>query len=156
MVHTFWKKIPKDYKERAEKVGLTLHKAVIVASLIELETPLNDEKPLVAEVILNRLRKGVPLAIDASIIYGLGDDFKGDLKWRHLRDKRNPYNTRVYKGLPPGPICSPSLSSLLAAVSPSNKGYLYYVLDPEKGRHHFSKTLKEHNKYVRKLLKYRK
>lgn len=152
MVETFWSKIPARYEERVNELGLTLHEAVIFASLIELETHIEDEKPKVAEVIWNRLNARETLGIDASVIYGI-DDYKGRIKWRHLRDRANPYNTRIHQGLPPGPIGSVSRSSLLAILNPTSEGYFFYVLKVDSGgRHHFSKTLEEHNRYVRLLV----
>ncbi|MCB0359276.1 MAG: endolytic transglycosylase MltG, partial [Bdellovibrionales bacterium] len=150
-VATFWERLPADYMARIEERGLTLHQAVTFASLIELETRYADEKPLIAEVIWRRLKIGMALGIDASIIYGI-EDYEGDLKFSHLRDGNNPYNTRIHPGLPPGPIGSPDVDSLRAVVEPADVGSLYYVLDVDTdGRHHFSKSLSEHNRYVRKL-----
>ncbi len=149
---TFWEKLPDRYEADLRGMNLTLSQAVTFASLIELETNIDDERPKVAEVIWRRLKNGEPLAIDASIIFGI-KDFKGDLKWKHLADRSNRYNTRIHKGLPPSPIGSPSILSLKAVLNPTNQGYYYYVLDFENmTRHHFSKTLKEHNRYVRKLV----
>jgi UPF0755 protein len=153
MVKTFWKRLPKNYLNRIQEKKLSLREAVTMASLIELETSQDEERALVAEVIWNRLNKGIALAIDASIIYGI-EDYDGDLKWKHLKDTENPYNTRVHRGLPPGPIGSPSAKSLEAILNPSSFGYMYYVLDVDLDeKHHFSKTLKEHNKYVQKLVR---
>ncbi|MCB0333514.1 MAG: endolytic transglycosylase MltG [Bdellovibrionales bacterium] len=156
MVDTFWERIPEEYEVEVKEKGLTLTEAVTFASLIELETRVEEEKPKVAEVIWRRLHSNVALAIDASIIYGI-DSFDGNLRWKHLKDKSNPYNTRVHRGLPPTPIGSPSLSSLLAVLHPSNEGYFYYVLDLEDGtHHHFSKSLQEHNSHVKKLVQEQK
>ncbi len=151
-VKTFWKSLPKNYVERVAKKGLSLEQAITIASLIELETHYDDERSLVSEVIWRRLNKKVPLAIDATVIYGI-KDYKGNLTRKHLKDTSNPYNSRVHRGLPPTPIGSPSRASLEAVLNPSNKGYMYYVLDLDTAKHHFSKTLKEHNRFVRKLIK---
>lgn len=156
MVQTFRENIPKDYEGKIAELGLSLNQAVIFASLIELETPHADERPLVSEVIWNRYKRGIALGIDASIIYGI-KNYDGNLRFKHLRDKSNPYNTRVHRGLPPTPICSPSLSSLLAVINPAQQKNYYYVLDPDQGtRHHFSKSLKEHNRWVNKLKVFQK
>jgi len=153
MIETFWKKLPEGYEEDIKARDLNLEQAVSFASLIELETPNEREKPFVSEVIWRRLKDGVPLAIDAAIIYGI-ENYKGNITRKHLRDRKNKYNTRIHHGLPPSAIGSPSLSSLKAVLNPSNEGYYYYVLDAEDGsRHHFSKTLREHNNYVRKLVR---
>jgi len=155
MSETFWNNLPENYEATALAHGLTLHQAITFASLIELETPYDQERSEVSEVIWNRLKHKIALAIDASIIYGISD-YQGDLKTRHLKDPTNPYNTRVHLGLPPGPIGAPSLKSLAAVFNPSHSGYFYYVLDLETVRHKFSKSLSEHNKSVRKFLKDRK
>jgi UPF0755 protein len=153
MVDKFWKMLPQGYETACREKGLTLREAVTFASLIEMETREDREKPLVAEVIWRRLRARDFLGIDAAIIYGI-PNFQGDLTWRHLRDRSNPYNTRLHRGLPPGPIGSPNLSSLEAVLSPSDFGFYYYVVDSENpGTHHFSKTSEEHGLYVRKLVK---
>jgi UPF0755 protein len=151
-VDVFWSRLPSDYLSRIANKGITLNDAVIIASLIELETSHDDERAKVAEVILRRLNAGVALAIDASVIYGI-EKYAGNLTFKHLRDQSNPYNTRVHKGLPPTPIGSPSAESLEAVLNPTNDGMYYYVLDLETGRHQFSKSLKEHNTYVRKLVR---
>lgn len=156
MVETFWQKLPDGYIEGLKKKRLSLHKAVTFASLIEMETLHDDERPKIAEVIWSRLRNGEPLAIDAALIYGI-KDYQGDIKWKHLKDRKNPYNTRVHKGLPPGPIGSVSQNSLAAVLSPTDEGFYYYVLKYNSGgRHHFSKTLKEHNQHVRRLVEAQK
>lgn len=135
------------------KTRLSLQEAVIFASLIEKETLHDDERPKIAEVIWRRLKNREPLGIDAATIYGV-EDFDGDLKWSHLNDKKNEYNLRVHRGLPPGPIASPTVDSLKAILKPTDKGYYYYVLVADGAkRHHFSRTLQEHNKYVRRLVK---
>ena len=152
MVTTFWNRLPASYLDDLKAVGLTLHQAVTFASLIELETTHDDEKVKIAEVIWRRLKAKDNIAIDAALIYGI-KDYQGDIKWTHLRDATNPYNTRIHKGLPPGPIGSPASSSLDAVLKPTTNGYYFYVLDPEGlDRHHFSTSLSEHNRYVKLLL----
>ena len=153
MVAVFWQNLPKDYEVRAREKGLSLHAAVTFASLIERETAHEDERPKVAEVIWRRLRVGMPLGIDAAVIYGI-KDYRGDLTFAHLHDAANRYNTRIHRGLPPGPICSPSLSALAAVLNPTDAGYLYYALDVEQDkRHSFSKSALEHSRTVRKLVR---
>lgn len=145
--------IPDDYYDQLKQRRLTFEQALTMASLIELETAHDDERPRVAEVIWSRLKDNAPLGIDASIIYGI-KDYRGDLTWKHLKDRNNSYNTRIHKGLPPTPIASPSLNSLLAVVNPSDEGNYFYVLIPDgRKRHHFSKSLREHNRHVRKLIR---
>lgn len=153
MVKNFFKMIPKSLIKRLSDENLTMLEATTFASLIELETQHEFEKPMIAEVIWRRLKRGEPLGIDASLIYGI-KNFDGDVTWKHLSDRNNKYNSRIYKGLPPGPIGSPTLTSFQAILNPSNEGYYYYVLVADgKKQHHFSKTLSEHNRYVKKLLK---
>lgn len=151
MVRSFWQNLPKDYEVRVAQKGLDLHKAVTFASLIEAETLHDDERSKVAEVIWRRLKDNVPLGIDATLIYGI-PDYAGDLKTAHLTDATNRYNTRIHRGLPPSPIGNPSAKSLAAVLDPTDQGYYYYVLIPGSDRHHFSRTLKEHNEHVRNLV----
>ena len=156
MIETFWEKLPENYEAEVNKRGLTLERAVTFASLIEMETLLDEERPKVSEVIWARLKNGEPLAIDAALIYGI-KNYKGNIRWRHLKDRKNKYNTRIYKGLPPTPIGSVSVESLKAVLNPSSEGYYYYVLKPDSSKsHHFSKTLQEHNRHVQKLVKKQK
>ncbi len=153
IVDTFWSRLPADYEQRVNELGLSLNEAVIFASLIELETSREEEKGVISEVIWNRLRRKMTLGIDASLIYGI-EDYEGRLTRSHLRDASNVYNTRIHAGLPPTAIGSPSLTSLLAVLNPTNHGYLYYVVDAEDfSRHRFAKTLAEHNKNVRSLVR---
>ena len=101
-----------------------------VASLIEKEAASPEEKPLIASVIYNRMRKDMPLQIDATIQYALKRP-KANLSLADLKVD-SPYNTYENKGLPPGPICSPGKESLQAALNPANTNYLYYVLEAER------------------------
>jgi UPF0755 protein len=131
-----------------------LFKLVILASLVEKETSVDNERPMVAGVYANRLRKGMLLQCDPTIIYGLGRTFTGNIKRSHLDDKMNPYNTYQRRGLPPGPICSPGLASLEAAKTPDETNALYFVAKGD-GSHAFSLTLTEHNQAVDRYQKYR-
>ena len=128
-----------------------LNKAQIItlASLVEKETGRPDERARIAGVYLNRLRKGMRLQCDPTIIYGLGPDFNGNLTRKNLRDASNPYNTYKHKGLPPGPICSPGLAAIQAVLHPEKHGYLYFVAKGD-GSHIFSSTLRKHNRAVRR------
>ena len=156
LLNTFFEKLPVYYLDELQKMELTLDQGVILASLIERETRVDEERPIVSDVIHNRLKRNMALGIDASIIYGI-KDFDGNLRYRHLQDKRNSYNTRIYPGLPPTPICSPGLPSLEAVVSPSGHGYLYYVVDANDfSKHRFAKKLSEHNQNVKAYWKAKK
>lgn len=126
-----------------------IHKAVILASLVEKETGKASERRRIAGVFANRLKRGMLLQTDPTIIYGLGPEFDGNLRRSHLKDKTNPYNTYMHPGLPPGPICSPGLDSLRAVLDPEPHNYLYFVAKGD-GTHHFSATLAEHNRAVHK------
>ena len=126
-----------------------LHRLVILASIIEKETGAPEERERISGVYTNRLRRGMLLQADPTIIYGLGLAFDGNLRRPHLEDKKNPYNTYRHAGLPPGPIASSGREALAAAANPEQHKYLYFV-SRKDGTHHFSKTLKEHNAAVRK------
>jgi UPF0755 protein len=153
MTTEFFRRLPADYEARAQTRKLTLIDAVKFASLIELETLHEDEKELVSEVIWRRLKDNAPLGIDAALIYGI-EDYDGDLRWKDLSDRNNPFNTRIFRGLPPTPIGSVTMSSLEAVLRPASAGNYYYVLLPgSEQRHHFSKTLTEHNEHVRNLVR---
>ena len=126
----------------------TSYEALIVASLIEKETALPAERPLIAGIILNRLKLHMPLQIDSSVIYGLGTHYNNKL---HKEDLHTftPYNTYLFKGLPPTPICNPGYASLYAAFHPLITDKLYYVAKPD-GSHYFSDNFNEHHQAVLK------
>ena len=153
MLDTFFKKLPSNYNEEISKVRLSLKDAVTFASLIELESADPNERNMISGVIWNRLRARMPLGIDASLIYGI-KDYNGNIRKKDLKDNDNKFNTRMFVGLPPTPIASPSLESLLAVVSPIEHKFYYYVLDyQDKKTHLFSKNLHEHNILVKKLVR---
>ena len=131
-----------DWTERARSLNMTPREIVTIASIIETEAKLEEDRPLVASVIYNRLQKNIPLAVDSTVIYAS----KLEGKWRYdgrvyLSDiqRRSPYNTRIFTGLPPGPVASPGESSLKAALNPATSDYLYYVRNPDRddGAHNF-------------------
>lgn len=126
----------------AAKQGLTLHEAVTLASLVEREAKRSDERALIAGVLYNRLRKGMPLQVDATVQYALGEHRERILYEDLAVD--SPYNTYRVTGLPPGPIAAPGRASLQAVIRPEKTDYLYYVAKPD-GSHAFSQTLAEHN-----------
>ena len=130
-----------DFAEARERLDLTEHQVVTVASLIEKEAASPEEKPLIASVIYNRLHRDTPLQIDATIQYALKRP-KANLSLDDL-EVDSPYNTYDNEGLPPGPICSPGRESLLAALNPANTGYLYYVLEENGEEHHFTKSYQD-------------
>ena len=125
-----------------------LRHLVILASLVEKETSVPTERGLVAGVYANRLRLGMLLQCDPTIIYGVGETFSGAIRRSQLDDPKNPYNTYQHPGLPPGPICSSGFDALRAAANPERHDYLYFVATGTDGGHTFSKNLNDHNKAV--------
>lgn len=133
---------------RLKEMGFTVNQWVTLASIVEKETGLAGERPQIASVFLNRLKIGMPLQTDPTVIYGI-KNFDGNLTREHLQTN-HPYNTYTRPGLPPGPICSPGLESLLAILNPAKEEYLYFVAKGD-GSHYFSKTLEEHNEAVQRF-----
>jgi UPF0755 protein len=145
-----------DWNGRARGLNRSVSEIVTIASIIETEAKLADERPLVASVIYNRLKKDIPLAVDSTIIYAS----KMEGKWRYDGkvyksdiERRSPYNTRIYAGLPPGPVASPGASSLKAALNPAESDYLFYVRNPDRddGAHNFYSNGGEFENGVRAL-----
>jgi UPF0755 protein len=141
---------------KARALNMTPREIIIIASLIETEAKLKDERPLVASVIYNRLKKDVPLGIDSTIVYA--SKLAG--KWRndgrvYLSDvnRQSPYNTRLHAGLPPGPVGNPGDASIDAALNPAQTDYLYYVRNPDRddGAHNFYNNASDFEKGVQNL-----
>lgn len=130
----------------------TPYQALILASIVEKETGLPTERPRIAGVFVARLRKGMRLQSDPTVIYGLGQNYDGDIRTRDLVTD-TPYNSYTRAGLPPTPIALPGRESVLAAMHPQDTGELYFVATGNGG-HHFSKTLEEHNVAVREYLEH--
>jgi UPF0755 protein len=130
--------------DKAKALGMTPYQIVIVASLIEKEVSVPEERPIVAAVIYNRLKKDMTLGIDATVRYAL-DKWTGSLTTADL-EVDSPYNTRNVKGLPPTAISSPGVAALEAALEPANVDYLYYVLSDTKGNHFFTA---DYNEFLR-------
>ena len=146
----FRQELPPDATARARALGRTLPEVVTIASLIEREGKVDDERPLIASVIYNRLRRGMPLEIDASIEYVFAEHH--DVITKRDLEIDSPYNTYRNTGLPPTPIANPGKPSLDAAFAPAHTDYLYYVAKGD-GRHAFAATLAEHNANVARYLK---
>ncbi|MFT4768676.1 MAG: UPF0755 protein [Glaciecola sp.] len=126
------------------------YEALIMASIIEKETGLAQERPTIGGVFVRRLERGMRLQTDPTVIYGLGDTFQGNLQRKHLIDPSNVYNSYRHHGLPPGPIALPGRAALMAAVNPAPGDALYFVARGD-GSHAFSATLKEHEAAVRRF-----
>ena len=120
-----------------------------MASIVERETGLPEERGEIAGVFVRRLQKNMRLQTDPTVIYGLGTEYQGNLRRIHLRDDSNPYNTYRHKGLPPTPIALPGRAALHAALHPQAGETLYFVARGDGG-HQFSRTLAEHERAVRK------
>ena len=156
MIKRFRQEWTPERAERARALGMSSRQIVIIASLIETEAKLKEDRPLVASVIYNRLNRNMALGIDSTIVYAS----KMAGKWRndgkvYLSDvnRRSPYNTRIFSGLPPGPVGNPGASSIDAALNPAKTDYLYYVRDPARndGAHHFYARSADFEKGVRAL-----
>ncbi|MEE8580288.1 MAG: endolytic transglycosylase MltG [Myxococcota bacterium] len=145
-----WSEIEPAARER----GVSMHEVVTLASIVEKETRDRAERPLIAAVFLNRLRRGMRLETDPTVIYGI-PDFDGNLRKRHLLDEGNLYNTYRFPGLPPGPIGNPGADALHAVVEPAQSDYLYFV-SRNDGTHQFSQTYREHVNAVNRYQKRRR
>jgi UPF0755 protein len=146
---TMEKVLAEEWKKREEGLPLeTSYEALILASIVEKETGLASERPTIAGVFVRRLNLGMKLQTDPTVIYGLGDDFDGNLTRAHLRGD-TPYNTYVHQGLPPTPIALPGREAIHAVLHPKAGESLYFVAKGD-GSHHFSATLGEHNRAVRR------
>jgi UPF0755 protein len=142
--HAVWAQVEPALRAR----GLSMRQAVTLASLVEKETGAPEERPLIAGVFLNRLRLGMRLETDPSVIYGIAD-FDGNLTRAHLEDASNPYNTYRIPALPPGPIASPGAAALRAVAQPAATDALYFV-SRNDGTHAFSLSYAEHVGKVRR------
>lgn len=147
MVNRFWSVFTPEWKERAKDLGFTVHQIVTLASIIEKETGAAFERPIISSVFHNRLKKGMRLESDPTVIYGL-KIFDGNLTRKHL-STHTPYNTYKIRGLPAGPIANPGRASLEAALYPESSAFIYFV-SKKDNTHYFSTNLKEHNQAVRK------
>lgn len=161
----YWNIKPKDFVERMyqeykrfwnesrneqrKNLRLSRLEVMTLASIVEEETNKNDEKPTVAGVYLNRVRKKWPLEADPTVKYAVGDFSLRRILNSHLQTD-SPYNTYLYPGIPPGPICTPSITSIDAVLTPKNHDYMFFCARVDgSGYHHFSKTLTQHNAYAR-------
>lgn len=153
MVKEFWQVMTPDLQEEIRRKGFTVHEIVTLASIVEKEARVPEERELIAAVYHNRLKIKMKLDSDPTVIYGI-DDFDGNLTRAHLQTE-TAYNTYKRRGLPPGPIANPGKSSILAAIRPAEVKYLYFVARND-GTHQFSHTYQEHLRAVREYQKNRK
>jgi UPF0755 protein len=154
MVLQFRSVFNEEWRSRAEELGMTVRDVVILASLIEKETSKPEERELISAVFHNRLRIRMKLDCDPTIIYALKEKegFNGSLRKKDLK-LDSPYNTYLYRGLPPGPIANPGKGSLRAALFPADNNFIYFV-SKNDGSHYFSSSFREHqnavNRYQRR------
>jgi len=147
LVGMFWQQVDRLWPEGRPSAA-ELKRLVTLASIVEKETSVPEERARVAGVYSNRLRIGMLLQADPTVIYGMGRNFQGRLLFRHLEDEKNPYNTYRLPGLPPGPICSFGSAALEASKNPEQHKFLYFVATGKGKGHKFSTSLKEHNRAV--------
>jgi len=145
MLRRFFAEVRPELIREGTRIGMKLNSLVTLASMIEKETGVDAERPIISSVFHNRLKKGMRLQCDPTVIYGI-KNFDGNLTKLHLSTK-TPYNTYMIKGLPLGPISNPGLSSIRAALSPANTDYLFFV-SRNDGSHVFTSTYQEHLKNV--------
>lgn len=149
LVEMFWRRADRLWPDGKRPSTEELKRLVTLASIVEKETSVPEERARVAGVYANRLKKNMLLQADPTVIYGLGRDFDGPLLRSQLDNPNNRYNTYQNPGLPPGPICSFGTSALKAAISPEEHDYLYFVATGRDRGHTFSKNLNDHNRAVR-------
>jgi UPF0755 protein len=147
MVRRFQEMFGPEEQARARELQMTVPEVVTLASLIEREAHVPEERPLISSVFHNRLRRGMPLQSDPTVMYALSR-FSGRLTKANLQAP-SPYNTYLRQGLPPGPIANPGRASIMAALYPASSRYLYFV-SKNDGTHAFSTTLREHDARVRR------
>lgn len=145
MLQAFRSAFPPEWQQRASEIGFSVHETVTLASIIEKETGDPSERPLISSVFHNRLKRGMRLETDPTVIYGI-PDFDGNLTRKHL-ETPTPFNTYFIRGLPPGPIASPGRDSLQAALYPAQTDFIFFV-SKNNGTHQFSTNLADHHRAV--------
>jgi UPF0755 protein len=152
----FNKKVTPQMREDAKKTGLTFAQTITLASIVEREGKTDSDRPMIAGILLNRIKLGMPLQVDATLQYTLGYQPFAKTWWKKelsVDDKKinSPYNTYANVGLPPAPIANPGMASINAAMYPTSSDYLYYLHD-KTGTAHYAKTIEEHNANIQKYL----
>lgn len=147
MVKRFWSVFKPEWEEQTKILGMTIHQVITLASIIEKETAVDAERPLISSVFHNRLKRNMRLESDPTVIYGIGD-YNGNITRKDL-ERPTPYNTYTMKGLPPGPISNTGAKAIEAALYPADTKFLYFVARNNQ-THHFSTNFKEHKWAVRK------
>ncbi len=151
ILENFDQRFDSDLRDEAATAGMTVHTVLTLASIVEREAQVAEERPIIAAVFLKRLRRGMPLEADPTVQYALGNDPASVAEYGYWKEELTQtdlevdslYNTYRYAGLPRGPICSPGLDSILAVIRPADTEYLYFVAK-EDGSHAFAETLEEH------------
>lgn len=148
MVKRFQEVFNEELREECARIDFSVREIVTLASIIEKETSIAEERPIISAIFRNRLRRGMLLQCDPTLIYALKREnlYQGNIRKRDF-EFDSPFNTYRYKGLPPGPIANPARESLIAALHPADSDYLYFV-SKNNGEHHFSRTLREHQRAV--------
>ena len=146
LLDNYRRKITEEMLERVDELGMSMYDILKVASLIEKEAANDEERPLIASVIYNRINSDMVLGIDASVLYPYNDHEGAPTA--AMLEKDDPYNTRIRMGLPPTPICNPGLASINAALFPAATDYYYYALDTESGQHRFFRNGTEFDNFV--------
>ncbi|MDH4205921.1 MAG: endolytic transglycosylase MltG [Desulfobacteraceae bacterium] len=147
MVKRFWSVFKPEWEEQTKTLGLTIPQVITLASIIEKETAVADERPIISSVFHNRLKRNMRLESDPTVIYGI-EDYNGNITRKDLESPTR-YNTYTMKGLPPGPISNTGVKAIEAALYPADTKFLYFVSRNDR-THHFSTNFKDHNRAVRK------
>jgi UPF0755 protein len=153
LLENFERRVPPETRARAEQLGRPFYQVLIVASIVEREAAVPEERPVIASVFYNRLRENMPLQADPTVQYALGSPGNWWPSLDTVPDLAavvSPYNTYRNAGLPPGPICNPGLAAIQAALSPAQTDYLYFVTRGDgSGAHVFARTYEEHVRNIR-------
>jgi len=157
LVNNFYRRFNDNLRKKAKEKSLTEEEVIIIASLVEREAKYDEDRKKVASIILKRLKNDWPLQVDATVQYALGYQPHEKTWWKKNLTKEDleidsPYNTYKNKGLPPTPICNPGLASIKAVIDANENTPYWFYLSDKNGKIHYSKTLEEHNKNIKKFL----